>query len=211
MPNISRRGLMLIVSAPSGTGKTTLSNLLIQRDPHIRISVSFTTRKPRQNEIDGEDYHFVSERTFDKMVRNNEFLEWAVVLGNSYGTPLLTVENYLYNGEDVLFDIDWQGYQQLVKGAREDIASVFILPPSRKELVDRLVSRNQDDNQVIKERMEQLNSEIIHWDSYDYVIINKNLEETLHKLESILKAERLRKARRTGLSKFVDNLRNDNN
>ena len=202
---------MLIVSAPSGTGKTTLSNLLIQRDPHIRISVSFTTRKPRQNEIDGEDYHFVSERTFDKMVRNNEFLEWAVVLGNSYGTPLLTVENYLYNGEDVLFDIDWQGYQQLVKGAREDIASVFILPPSRKELVDRLVSRNQDDNQVIKERMEQLNSEIIHWDSYDYVIINKNLEETLHKLESILKAERLRKARRTGLSKFVDNLRNDNN
>lgn len=203
--NINRRGLMLVLSAPSGTGKTTLSKLLQKHDKHINISISTTTREKRENELNEIDYTFVTEKKFKKMIDENKFLEYAEIFDNYYGTPREQVENLLSNGEDVLFDIDWKGHRQLTAIAREDVSSIFILPPSKDELLKRLKARNQDSIEVLRKRMDQLNLEINHWHEYDYVIINKNINDTLQKIICILKAERLKKARRIGLSGFISN------
>src|SRR5262245_15907472 len=168
---ITRRGLMLVLSSPSGAGKTTLSRKLLEADPAIELSISVTTRARRTNEIDGRDYHFIDKARFDRMVKGKELLEWAEVFGNFYGTPRGPVEAALATGRDVLFDIDWQGTQQLREKVRGDMASIFVLPPSMKELAQRLQSRAQDDEQVIKARMSKAADELSHWPEYDYVIM----------------------------------------
>jgi len=206
--NIKRRGLMLVLSAPSGAGKTTLSKLLLQNDYHLRSSISVTTRSKRPEEIDGKDYCFISIEEFKEMIANKEFMEYAEIFGNFYGTPKVTVEKVLEAGEDVVFDIDWQGHKKLVGTAREDVTSVFILPPSKYELYERLKSRHLNEEDMAKFRQERANDEISHWHEYDYVIINKDLDESLSKLLAILRAERLRKNRRIGLSSFVGGLLN---
>ena len=204
--NIKRRGLMLVISAPSGAGKTTLANLLIQHDKHLRSSISVTTRKKRPGEVDGKDYYFIDIEEFKKMVKNNEFMEYAEIFGHFYGTPKATVKKFLEAGEDVVFDIDWQGHKRLAATAREDVTSVFILPPSKYELYKRLKIRHPNEHEMTKFRQERADDEISHWHEYDYVIINKNLDESLSKLLAILRAERLRKTRRVGLSNFIRNL-----
>lgn len=206
MQDIKRRGLMYVISAPSGTGKTTLANLLLEADKHIHISISVTTREKRPNEVDGRDYYFVDEETFRKMIEAGQMLEYAEIFGHLYGIPRLEVEKYLKNGEDLLFAIDWQGHRKLIATARDDVTSVFILPPSKQELLERLKSRNQDDQVNIINRMENSNLEISHWHEYDYVIINRTKRSTLKKLLSILRAERLKKTRRIGLPNFIGNL-----
>lgn len=197
---------MYVISAPSGTGKTTLANLLLEADKHIHISISVTTREKRPNEVDGRDYYFVDEETFRKMIEAGQMLEYAEIFGHLYGIPRLEVEKYLKNGEDLLFAIDWQGHRKLIATARDDVTSVFILPPSKQELLERLKSRNQDDQVNIINRMENSNLEISHWHEYDYVIINRTKRSTLKKLLSILRAERLKKTRRIGLPNFIGNL-----
>ena len=204
--NIKRRGLMFIISAPSGTGKTTLAKLLLKADFHISSSISVTTRPIRVGEKDGEDYYFVHQEEFKDMVQEDKLLEYAEIFGHFYGTPRAAVEKYLARGEDVLFDIDWQGHRQLIGTARDDVTSVFLLPPSKQDLIERLTKRNQDSDDVIKLRIEKSNLEITHWHEYDYIIINKDLEESLQKLLSILRAERLRKERRIGLPLFIGDL-----
>jgi guanylate kinase len=201
-----RRGLMLVLSAPSGVGKTTLQHLLLKQDPHIVQSTSVTTRKIRTHENAGRDYIFTDERSFEQMVEKNEFLEHAKVHGNYYGTPKTFVKNKLEQGMDVLFDLDWQGHRQLASTIRSDVTSVFILPPSKEELVKRLRERDNGISNDIKKRLDQINLEISHWHEYDYVIVNSKLEESVQKLMTILKAERLRKNRRTGLPHFVSRL-----
>ena len=197
---------MLVLSAPSGTGKTTLSKLLIKKDDHLKLSTSVTTRPMREGEVDGKDYHFVTEKKFKKMAMADEFIEYAEIFGNFYGTPRGEVEKALSAGEDIVFDIDWQGHKRLLATAREDVVGVFILPPSKEELYKRLESRHEKDNDMAKFRHRKADDEISHWHEYDYIIINKNLNHSLKKLQSILRAERLRKARRTGLISFVENL-----
>lgn len=201
--DIQRRGLMLVLSSPSGAGKTTLSRKLLQNDSQITMSVSATTRPPRPGEIDGQDYFFVDEQKFDQMVEDGEFLEFATVFGNKYGTPRGPVEEALMAGRDVLFDIDWQGTQQLDQAAPEDLVKIFILPPSREELETRLRTRAQDPEDVVKKRMEKANDEISHWAEYDYVIVNEDLAEAESDLEAILLAERHRRKRQVGLTAFV--------
>jgi guanylate kinase len=200
---ITRRGLMLVLSSPSGAGKTTLSRKLLEADPAIELSISVTTRARRANEIDGRDYHFIDKARFDRMVKGKELLEWAEVFGNFYGTPRGPVEAALAAGRDVLFDIDWQGTQQLREKVRGDMASIFVLPPSMKELAQRLQSRAQDDEQVIKARMSKAADELSHWPEYDYVIMNDDFERAFMDLRAILAAERLKRERQTGLSAFV--------
>jgi guanylate kinase len=204
--DIKRRGLMLVLSAPSGTGKTTMAKKLMKSDDHIHWSVSMTTRPVREGEVDGIDYHFVSIDQFKGMVTQGELLEYAEVFGNFYGTPKSAVESYLSSGEDVLFDIEWQGHRQLTSSARQDVTSVFILPPSKKELLQRLQIRNSDCSEVIQNRIEHVNGELSHWHEYDYHILNRDLDESVEKLHAILRAERLRKTRRTGLANFVGDL-----
>jgi guanylate kinase len=204
--NISRRGLMFVLSAPSGTGKTSMARKLMEIDNHIHWSVSVTTRPIRGNERDGIDYHFVSHEKFKEMVANGELLEYAEVFGNFYGTPRAQVEEFLNCGEDVIFDIEWQGHRQLVSSAREDVASVFILPPTKKELMNRLQLRNTDCLNTINKRMDHANFELSHWHEYDYHIINRNLDESVEKLYAVLRAERLKKKRRIGLANFVGDL-----
>lgn len=201
-----RRGLMLVLSSPSGAGKTTLANLLLKVDKHLHSSVSYTTRPMREGEEHGKHYYFTDKETFLKMAKEGKFLEYAEVFGNYYGTPKSLVEKYLNNGEDVIFDIDWQGNRSLSKMARADVVSVFILPPSKKELMTRLVKRAQDAHETIELRMAKANSELHHWQEYDYTIVNKDLDESLKKLLSILRAERLRKVRRQGVVEFVNKL-----
>ena len=201
--DIQRRGLMLVLSSPSGAGKTTLSRKLLQSDDQITMSVSATTRPPRPGEVDGKDYFFVEEKRFDDMIADGQFLEHATVFGNKYGTPRGPVEQALMAGRDVLFDIDWQGTQQLDQAAPEDLVKIFILPPSREELEVRLRTRAQDPEEVVKKRMEKANDEISHWAEYDYVIVNDNLERARSELDSILRAERLRRKRQVGLTGFV--------
>jgi guanylate kinase len=200
---VARRGLMLVLSSPSGAGKTTLSRRLLQEDREIDLSISVTTRKPRPGEIDGHDYRFVDDATFDTMVKGDKLLEWAQVFGNRYGTPRAPVMTSLQSGRDVLFDIDWQGTQQLNEKAREDVTSVFVLPPSIAELERRLRMRAQDDETVIGQRMAKAGDELSHWAEYDYVIVNDALDRAFSQVRTILAAERLKRQRQPGLSAFV--------
>ncbi len=200
---VERRGLMYVLSSPSGAGKTTLAERLLKGDARLRLSISATTRKPRPGEIDGKDYYFVPEAEFIRMRGNSEFLEWANVFGNYYATPRAKVFDQLKAGFDVLFDIDWQGAQQLDAVAGGDVVKVFILPPSREELERRLRSRNQDPEEIVQGRMAKADAEMSHWAEYDYVIINYDLDESEEMLRSILLAERLRRRRQTGLAAIV--------
>jgi guanylate kinase len=201
-----RRGLMFVLSSPSGAGKTTLSRLLIERMPGLKMSVSATTRQMRPGEIDGSDYLFVDKARFEEMVNRHELLEWATVFDNRYGTPRAPVEAALSAGRDVLFDIDWQGTQQLREKARADVVSVFILPPSATDLEQRLNSRAQDSQEVIRSRMSRASHEMSHWAEYDYIVINRDIDEAFAEVQSILKAERLKRERRVGLTGFVREL-----
>jgi guanylate kinase len=204
---IHRRGLMLVLSSPSGAGKTTLSRRLLEADSEIDMSVSATTRKPRPGEVEGKDYYFLSTEDFGIMRNRDEFLEHAKVFGNYYGTPKEPVENALARGRDVLFDIDWQGTQQLDETAQDDLVKVFILPPSAQELERRLEKRAQDPAEVVAERMAKASDEISHYQEYDYIIINENMDKAFSELQAILRAERLKRRRLTGLSNFVKQLR----
>jgi guanylate kinase len=201
-----RRGLMFILSSPSGAGKTTISRRLLAHDGDIRLSVSVTTRPMRPGEAEGRDYHFVSQAEFDRMADAGEFLEWAHVFGNSYGTPKAQIKQGLKDGHDFLFDIDWQGTQQLYQRMETDVVRVFLLPPSLDELRRRLTSRATDSAEVIAARMERAQAEISHWDGYDYVVVNDDIDECFGKVVQILAAERLRRARQTGLVGFVRGL-----
>ena len=203
---INRLGIMLVISSPSGAGKTTLARKLLEQDTNIKLSVSVTTREPRKSEKNNKDYIFVDTNKFDEMVKNNELLEFAKVFGNNYGTPRKLVENRINKGKDVLFDIDWQGTQALREMEPKHLVSVFILPPSKKELEIRLKNRGQDTNQEVKKRMSEANSEITHWAEYDYIIINYEIDKTLEKLKSILITERLKRVRQVGLIDFVRKL-----
>jgi guanylate kinase len=206
MAEIERRGLLLVLSSPSGAGKTTLARRLLAADDGIAMSVSVTTRKPRPGEVDGSDYHFVDQPTFDRMARNDELLEWARVFDNCYGTPKVAVERAISQGRDVLFDIDWQGAQQLSERLAGDVVRVFVLPPSGEVLEQRLKSRAQDTPDVVARRMADASAEISHWAEYDYVIVNSDLERSTAGVKAILDAERLKRDRLNGLSAFVREL-----
>jgi guanylate kinase len=203
---VSRRGLLLVMSSPSGAGKTTLSRKLLAADGNISMSVSVTTRKPRPGEVDGKDYHFITAQKFAEMVKAGELLEWAEVFGNSYGTPKKPVEEALQAGRDVLFDIDWQGTQQLAQAMPEDLVRLFILPPTPDSLRERLISRAQDSSAVIAKRMAEAAHEISHWPEYDYVVVNDVIEVAHTQVVAILTAERLKRRRQLGLTKFVREL-----
>ena len=203
---IARRGLMLVLSSPSGAGKTTLSRMLLEADRTVALSVSVTTRKQRPGEIDGRDYHFIDAARFDAMVKKGELLEWAQVFGHRYGTPRAPVEGALAQGRDVLFDIDWQGTQQLREKADRDLVSIFVLPPSIPDLERRLRSRAQDSDAVIHARMAKAADEMSHWAEYDYVVINSDVDRAFAEVRSILAAERLKRERQTGLTDFVRKL-----
>jgi len=203
---VERRGLMFVLSSPSGAGKTTLSRLLIEQMSGLKMSVSVTTRPMRPGEVEGRDYLFVDKPRFERMVKQHELLEWATVFDNSYGTPRAPVEAALSSGQDVLFDIDWQGTQQLREKARADVVSVFILPPSATDLEKRLHSRAQDSQAVIRSRMSRATHELSHWAEYDYIVINHDVDQAFAEVQSILKAERLKRERRTGLTTFVRGL-----
>ncbi len=204
---IGRRGVMLVLSSPSGAGKTTISRLLLERDDNLTMSVSVTTRPKRPGEVEGIDYHFVDPTAFNLMVNRQEFLEYAKVFDHYYGTPREPVERSLAAGRDVLFDIDWQGTQQLVENAARDVATVFILPPSTAELERRLNTRAQDPPEVVAARMSKAADEISHYPEYTYIIVNSELEDSIAQVTSILAAERLKRDRLTGLGKIVKALR----
>jgi guanylate kinase len=200
---IPRRGLMLVLSSPSGAGKTTLSRMLLKADRNVELSVSVTTRPKRRGEIDGHHYHFIALNRFEKMVKDGDLLEWAEVFGNRYGTPRRPVERALRVGRDILFDIDWQGTQQLREKARDDLVSVFVLPPTVKELERRLKRRAQDSREIIHSRMAKAAGEMSHWPEYDYVIVNRDKATAFVEVRAILAAERLKRERQIGLSGFV--------
>jgi len=202
-PTIERRGLLLVLSSPSGAGKTTLARRLIEADSDISMSVSVTTRKPRPGEVDGRDYTFVDEATFKRMAEGGALLEWARVFDNYYGTPRAQVEAAITQGKDILFDIDWQGAQQLSEKMKHDVVRVFILPPSAASLEQRLRARAQDPEDIVRRRMDKASDEISHWPEYDYVIVNTDLPTSLEGLTAILTAERLRRERLNGLTSFV--------
>lgn len=204
--DIKRRGLLFILSSPSGAGKTTIAKALIKNNQDMNASVSYTTRTPRPGEIDGKDYHFTTKKKFDEMVDNNELLEHAKVFRNFYGTPLKPVEQALAESRDIIFDIDWQGTQQLKQKLTNDIVTVFILPPSREELERRLRARQQDEESVIRERMKKASTEISHYSDYDYIIVNHDLDASIRHAQSILDAERSKRRRLTDLPEFVSTL-----
>ena len=204
---IRRRGFLLVLSSPSGAGKTTIARRLIAAEPGLTLSVSVTTRRPRQGEIDGRDYIFIDRERFDEMMAHDEFLEHAIVFGNSYGTPRGPIEEALAGGRDIVGDVDWQGAQQLVMRIPDDLVSVFVLPPSRDALAVRLRSRAQDSPTVVAARMAKSAEEMGHWSEYDYVIINNDIEESVAQARAILIAERLRRTRQTGLADLVKVLR----
>ncbi|QTL04583.1 guanylate kinase [Aquabacter sp. L1I39] len=204
---LARRGLMLVLSSPSGAGKTTLSRKLLAQDDRITMSVSVTTRPARPGEVNGKDYFFVDVPTFQRMRDEGELLEHAIVFGNLYGTPRRAVEDALSAGRDVLFDIDWQGTQQLDQSAQQDLVKVFLLPPSAADLEKRLRTRAQDSDEVVHQRMSKASDEISHFTEYDYILINQDVDDSLAKLVSILQAERLKRRRLTGLADFVKGLR----
>jgi guanylate kinase len=203
---IARRGLMLVLSSPSGAGKTTLARRLLDAEPEVEISVSHTTRAKRKGEKDGRDYHFIDRDSFTQMRDRGEFLEWAVVFDNFYGTPRKKVEQALAEGRDVLFDVDWQGAASLRDKAKDDVVTVFILPPTAADLEQRLNVRAQDPPETVRRRMLGASNEIRHWDKYDYVVVNYDIERSVAALRAILAAERLRRWRLTGLKAFVQNL-----
>ena len=205
-PVNARRGLMLVISSPSGAGKSTLCRQLLARDAGIGLSVSVTTRRPREGEVDGQDYFFIEPQEFEAMVAQDALLEYATVFQNSYGTPRAYVEAQLKAGRDVLFDIDWQGATQLRQKMSSDLVSIFILPPSTQELEKRLNQRDQDDAEVVAYRMSKSAEEMSHWAEYDYVIINEDLAQAQADLDAILTAERLRRERQSGLYDFVTRL-----
>jgi guanylate kinase len=204
--NVARRGLMLVLSSPSGAGKTTLSRMLLKADRGVELSVSVTTRLKRRGEINGRDYDFIDRPRFDAMVKGGDLLEWAEVFNHCYGTPRRPVEKALRAGRDVLFDIDWQGTQQLREKARDDLVSVFILPPSARELERRLKRRAQDSRDVIKSRMAKAAGEMSHWPEYDYVVVNRDIDEAFREVTAILGAERRKRERQIGLTEFVRGL-----
>jgi guanylate kinase len=208
MPNapIQRRGLMMVLSSPSGAGKTTISQRLLKSDDGIALSVSVTTRPPRPKEVDGKDYKFIDLTEFNLMVNRDQLLEHAKVFGHYYGTPRKPVEASLVAGQDVLFDIDWQGTQQLAEKARDDLVSVFILPPSWRELERRLHGRAQDKPDEISRRMSKAESEMSHWAEYDYVVVNHHLDDSVEAVKAILQSERLKRRRQVGLAAFVKGL-----
>src|SRR2546421_11070254 len=203
---VERRGLMFVLSSPSGAGKTTLSRLLIQRIAGLQMSVSATTRPMRPGEVDGRDYHFIDKSKFEQMATGGELLEWATVFDNRYGTPRAPVEAALTAGQDVLFDIDWQGTQQLRGRSPKDVVSVFILPPSAQALEQRLHTRAQDSDEVIRGRMKKAGDEMSHFDAYDYIVVNDNIGIAFEAVKSILRAEQLKLDRQIGVTLFVNGL-----
>ncbi len=202
-----RRGLMFILSSPSGAGKTTISRRMLEVDPALSLSISVTTRPRRSNEIDGRDYHFITKERFNEMQRNSELLEHAQVFDNYYGTPAKYAYDSITKGKDILFDIDWQGTRQLAQKNRGDLVSVFILPPSLAELERRLRTRAQDSDEVVSKRMAKAASEISHWEEYDYVLVNDDLEATISNVICILQAERLKRSRQPQLAAYVAGLK----
>ncbi|MCH9807337.1 MAG: guanylate kinase [Alphaproteobacteria bacterium] len=207
LPQQKRRGLLFVLSSPSGAGKTTLGRRLLEGEgPALRMSVSLTTRPARPGETDGEDYWFVDEARFGELREQGGLLEWAQVFGNYYGTPRKQVEASLAAGHDVLFDVDWQGARQLAEAMADDVVRVFILPPSAQILESRLTSRNQDSAEVVALRMAQASGEISHWNEYDYVVVNQEIDRSIMQLQAILAAERLKRVRQTGLTNLVEDL-----
>ena len=202
-----RRGLMLVMSSPSGAGKTSISRAVMGEEPELRMSVSVTTRAKRPAEVDGRDYHFITAERFAAMVEAGELLEHATVYGNAYGTPRAPVEAALAEGRDVLFDIDWQGAQQLREAAGDDMVGIFILPPSTTELAERLRTRAQDSEDTVRYRLAQIANDVTHWPEYDYVLINQDLAVSVAAVRAILAAERLRRVRQPGLGEFVKQFR----
>ena len=207
--NNERRGITLVLSSPSGAGKTSLSRKLLERNKKLFLSVSCTTRPPRPGEINESDYFFVEESKFNEMQKNNEFLESAKVFDHCYGTPKKPIMDALDSGMDILFDIDWQGTQQLMNSLQDDLIKVFVLPPSAKELERRLLQRNQDSDEIVKGRMSKASNEISHYAEYDYIIINENFEESLSKIESIIIAEGLKRSRQIKIQDTIENLLKD--
>jgi len=206
---IARRGIVLVLSSPSGAGKTTITREMLAREPGLEFSVSVTTRKPRAGEIDGQHYHFISQEKFDAMIRDGGLLEHAHVFGNSYGTPRAPIETALAGGRDVIADLDWQGTQQLkaADGVRADVVTVFVLPPSLDDLERRLRARAQDEEEVVRVRMAKSADEMSHWPEYDYVVVNRDIEQSVALVRAILVAERARRDRLRGLAEFVNRLR----
>jgi len=205
--HVKRRGLMLVLSSPSGAGKTTIARRLLDAEPELSLSVSVTTRPKRPSEQDGVHYHFIDRERFDHMVEHGELLEHAEVYGHGYGTPSAAVEGALDAGKDVLFDIDWQGAQQLRQQVSQDIVTMFILPPSTEELARRLKKRAEDTDEVVARRLAQVSADVTHWAEYDYVMINYELEESIAAARSVLVAERLKRRRQIGLADFVGQFR----
>ncbi|MBJ3776667.1 guanylate kinase [Acuticoccus mangrovi] len=201
-----RRGLLIVLSSPSGAGKSTISRLILERDPQLSLSISVTTRTRRPSEVDGVHYHFVSQREFDRMRERGELLEWAEVHGNCYGTPRDPVEQALSEGRDVLFDIDWQGAEQIAAAMPDDLVSIFVLPPSGPELKNRLIRRAEDDEATIMRRLTNARGELTHYADYDYVVVNEELQTALAGVNAILMAERLRRRRLVGLENFVETI-----
>ena len=204
--NKQNRGLILILSSPSGAGKTTLSRLLLKQNDNLVLSISATTRPQRSGEEHGKDYWFVSKDDFQQMINDNQLMEYASVFGNNYGTPIKPVEDALVSGKDMLFDIDWQGAQQIKLLARKDMVSVFILPPSIQELNRRLIARQTDDMAIINKRMEGAKQEISHWAEYDYVIVNNDIQQSMQQITAIMTAEKLRRSRQAYLPEFIRTL-----
>jgi guanylate kinase len=203
---LKRRGIMLVLSSPSGAGKSSIASGMLEVEKNLEASISITTRQKRPAEIDGKDYHFITHTEFERMKSNNELLEHAKVFNNYYGTPKIPVEYAINEGNDVLFDIDWQGTEQLTQYAREDVVSIFILPPSMEQLTERLHHRAQDTQEVIAFRMARAEKEISHWREYDYIVINDDLESSVDAVHTILIAERLKRKRQIELHEFVGKL-----
>lgn len=205
----NRRGILFVLSSPSGAGKTSLSRKLLERNKNLFLSISYTTRPPRPGEINESDYYFIDDGKFNEMLKKDEFLESAKVFDHYYGTPKSPIIAAIESGKDVLFDIDWQGTQQLMNSLQDDLVKVFVLPPSAKELEKRLLKRNQDTNKTVKDRMSKASNEISHYAEYDYIIVNEDFEDSLVNIESILVAEGLKRSRQLKIQEVINNLLND--